>query len=144
MADYTEASYNAKKRLWHPTGQIVQAQQIAAREYATDDTITLVALGRDLKICDAYIGCLASPGGTAEFDLVITDGSTDKLLVDGADLSAADTVVRANIADQLGWVTDSEDWYLRIDAKDIATAASAGLVWGLFATGLMIGNETTL
>ena len=36
---------------------------------------------------DAFIGNVASPGTTAEFDLRLYDGTTEKLLVDGADLS---------------------------------------------------------
>lgn len=141
MADYNEAPYKRNVRAYHPTGNQAQAFRLEDRSYATNDTVRVIRLERDTKIVNGYIACVVAPGATAEFDLVVTDGTTTKVLVDGANLATANTVVHMNDVEAAGWVTDNQDYWLEVQAKSVATPASAVLIVGWTVTNQMIGGE---
>lgn len=144
MTDFTETPYDKNERIYHPIGQVNQAYRLTSRTYATSDTVKVLKLERDVKIVNGYIANVDSLGATAEFDLVVTDGTTTKVIVDGADLSSAATVQHMNDIEAAGWVTDNRDYWLEVRAISVATAAEDIIIVGLLATCQMLEDEGPL
>ena len=136
MATYEEAPFK-QAAYYHPTGTAGFGYKTTARTLANDDVVKLVKISRETKVLDCVIG---TDGTTqpSDLDLEITDGTTTYKLIEGADLSTANNVVRLNRPVSLGRCSTLVDAWLQL----VVGAAGGASADGQISVGVTMSNVT--
>lgn len=141
MANIDTAAYN-EGAVGGPDTSPVRVYRYAfvvADEPTVADHVRFFKLPKNVKI--AFIGAHSTDidthgTPTCDFNVILSDGSTDKILIEGTANAIAETggsdlgqlVTVATNEPGIGFVTDSDDWYVALDWITACATAAAGTI----------------
>lgn len=137
-----------------PTGQAtgnIALTHTLTPSTTNNDTYKIMKVGKGITFNDAYVSITdvdtnATP--TLVFNLAVTDGTTNKILIEGATTGQAGGLVRCSkiktTETGLGFTTDNKDYWLELKwTTGAATAASGTVVVYVAYSGFYTAGSVT-